>query len=310
MYPFTRLVNQSMQFKNPDSLAEAILQTISYVDIFDYPITLPEIHRYLIGQDASLSEVREELHNGQMTTEKIGSDGEFYFLAGRQDLVQLRHNRSTNSVPLWSQGMRYGRWISQIPFVRMVAITGALASRNVVHDADLDYLIVTEPGYLWLTRAMILALNRMVAPFGATICPNYLLSLNVLSLTEKDLFIAQELARMVPISGWQIYQQMRELNTWTDTYLPNAQDAPTEIYLTETKLKLLQWLGEFLLRNPLGKRLEAWEMKRKITKLSQQIDDNSIEIHFSADSCKGHFEQHGRSTLKRFSEIVSQIKEI
>lgn len=297
-----------MQFKNPDSLSEAILQTISYADIFDYPVTLPEIHRYLIGYGASLPHVREVLNNGLLTTAKIESDGKFYFLAGKQDLVPLRQDRASSSAALWAQALRYGRWISQLPFVRMVAVTGALASSNVDQNADLDYLIVTEPGYLWLSRAMILALTRLTAPFGATICPNYLLTSNVLSLSEKDLFTAQELIRMVPISGWSIYKQMRELNTWADAFLPNALGSPNGKYLREPKIILLQRLGERLLNNPLGRQLEAWERKRKIAKLSQQINP-SPEIQFSADRCKGHFEQHGRRTLQIFREKVDKIME-
>ena len=204
--------------------------------------------------------------------------------------------------------MRYGQWITHLPFVRMVVLTGALTSNNVENGADLDYLIITRPGYLWLCRAFILLLARLVAPFGARICPNYLLTSNVLELAEKDLFTAQELSRMVPISGLEMYNEMRALNDWANAYLPNASHAPHLRHLYEPPFKPLQAVGEYILSLPFGRRLEKWEMNRKIARLSGQAAGDA-EIQFSADRCKGHFERHGARTLEAFASKVKAIQE-
>ncbi len=44
----------------------------------------------------------------------------------------------------------------EIPFVQAVALTGSVAAGNVVPDDDCDFLIVTSPHTLWLSRLLVL----------------------------------------------------------------------------------------------------------------------------------------------------------
>jgi len=48
----------------------------------------------------------------------------------------------------------------------MVAITGSLAMNNVENNPDIDYLVVTVGGRLWMVRAMVLAAARLAALHG------------------------------------------------------------------------------------------------------------------------------------------------
>ena len=56
---------------SPSSLGSAILRTVAYADLFDYPLTVPEVHRYLAGVKAPLSAVREALENGLLSDQRL-----------------------------------------------------------------------------------------------------------------------------------------------------------------------------------------------------------------------------------------------
>ncbi len=289
-------------------LHAAILQTLVYSDIFNFPLTAAEIHRYLISCKVSQAEVSAALNSAGLRRQII-SDGEYYALPRRQELFGLRRKRAALAAQLWPQALRIGRIIANLPFVRMVAVTGALVSDNVEPNADLDYLIVTKPGWLWLCRAMVLALGRVLNALGAKveICPNYLLTERSLSLQDEDLFSAQELTRMVPISGLDIYASMRSLNRWADEFLPNATGAPRELLIGHGQIAWLKRLTETILSALPLSWLEHWEMERKIAKFSRQNKWND-EIRFSADLCKGHFDGHKVQTDRAFKNRLAMLE--
>lgn len=287
-------------------IERAVLHAVAYADIFDYPLTVAEIHRYLVGLQALPGSVEAYLEHGPAPV-LTRCDG-FVVLAGREEIVETRRKRAEVARRLWPRALVYGRAIANLPFVRMVAVTGALAVDNVEHGADIDYLIVTEPGRLWLCRGLVIALVRLGKRRGDVICPNYLISERALVLQERTLYTAHELAQMVPIAGLSIYEQMRRLNAWTNSFLPNAGGPPRHIQ-ERRRRRPIRALTEAALRTPAGGWLERWEMQRKLRKFAGQSAE-SIETAFCADWCKGHFDGHGQRILRAFADRLRMLGEV
>jgi hypothetical protein len=290
-----------------EELADAIVHTVAYVDVFDYPLTATEIHRYLIGLAVAAESVHEILSEGNIVPRRLTRRGEFFTLPGRESIVETRRRRQARAEALWCDAIRYGRGIAALPFVRMVAVTGSLAVNNVLPGADIDYLIVTETGRLWLCRAFVILLVRLAARRGVHLCPNYFLSENALVLQDRNLYTAHELVQMVPIAGVDTYRRLRRLNPWATQFLPNATHPARRVVqqpLSRTQ-QTRRAFGETMLRSRLGAWLETWEMGRKIEKLSR--GRAAAEAAFCPDWCKGHFEGHGEKVMAAYSNRVQRI---
>ncbi|HJW90632.1 MAG TPA: hypothetical protein VJ436_08320 [Anaerolineales bacterium] len=286
---------------NGDALEWAILQSCAYADVFDYPLTLSEIHRYLVGIQASVKAISARLTSAARLHRELKARHDFWTLVGREHLVEVRRQRSLQSRQLWPLARRYGRQIARLPFVRLVAVTGALAVDNLGDRPDIDYLVVTEPGRLWLCRSLVIALVRLAARQGVTLCPNYFLSTKALYFPNGSLYTAHELVQMSPLSGLEVYARMRAQNQWTLQYLPNAISSPSPGFSVQSPSPPSLWkrLGENLIRTPPGGWLEVWEMKRKVRRFKGKSAGEG-EAEFCADWCKGHFDGHARHTLQEF----------
>jgi hypothetical protein len=302
------LVDFQLKVKTMPTLEQAILDTVAYADIFQYPMTQAEVHFYLTGVKASPTEVYASLDYIRSRLGLLDFRDGYYTLPGRIGLVTMRQERRQTAARMWPEAIHYGRLISRLPFVRMVAVTGSLSMDNVDPQADLDYFIVTRQGRLWLTRAMVILLVRWAAIRGTVLCPNYFLSENSLALEDRNLFTAHELVQMIPISGLSIYARMRLLNSWVIKYLPNARNTWQTGENPDLKQSFLQRTGEFILQAPIFNRLEKWEMDRKIRKFTKIFDDHP-EAVFDRDRCKGHFDDHENQVLEAFLERENILQE-
>lgn len=284
-------------------LQRAGLLSVAYADIFDYPLTAGEIHR-TCGVKASFNEVYAGIHNFRF----LSQTGEFYTLPGREALVPVRVRREAISARLWPHAVRYGNAIASLPFVRMVAVTGSLAVNNTESRADIDYLLVTEPGHLWTCRALVLALGRLAARQGFNLCPNYLVTTHALEFRDQNLYVAHELVQMVPLSGLDVYAGIRRQNAWVADFLPNADGIPPVpvTVISTVPNSRLRPIFEAALRTPPGAWFERWEMDRKVRKLSRE-QGSSGESAFSADVCKGHDQRHQARTQQLLDSKVSRL---
>jgi hypothetical protein len=287
---------------------EAILQTLVYADIFDYPLTPHEIHYYLIAKPATRDAVQAALAGSPWLAGRIQRDNGYVMLRGRGAIGAQREARRRSSAALWPAARRWAAVMGCLPFVRMVAVTGALAVDNAPAGDDIDFMIVSAADRVWLARALAVVVVRLARRTGVGLCPNYVLAETALEQQRQDLFVAHDLVQMVPLVGQEVAEGMLRANPWTRDYLPHAgcplrheaELAPRGAW------RLAQRLAERLLGGRLGARLEAWERGRKLKRFASLARQTGSAAELGADRVKGHFDDHGGPILQRFEASVRQ----
>ncbi len=300
------------------STEEAILRTVIYADIFDFPLTRRELHHYLIAEaPVSLAEVEQTLasssflHAETSFGRAFDVQDEYVVCRDRQHLIPQREARADIQRRLWAEALRYGEWLARLPFVRMVALTGALAVHNAsAGDDDLDYVLVTTAGRVWLARAFAIVLVRLAARRGVVVCPNYVLAESALVQDKQDLFMAHEVAQMVPLYGFACYDAMRAVNGWVADYLPNAS-APFYAEAERTPGRGWRWLkraAEALLGGRVGDALENWEYHRKLRRFAPDLKIPNSAALLDDQHVKGHFHDHGHPVMQQFRQRLSEYE--
>jgi len=285
------------------SLEHAAVETLAYSDIFEHPLTFDELHRYL-----TVPAAQADLLNDLKTSPVISFSGGYYFLPGQEALISIRRERERYSLPAFRRSLRYGRILGKLPFVRMAALTGSLAMLNLTQHADMDYMLITTTGRLWLARAFAVTFGRLLRLFGDRICVNVLISDTNLKWSVQDLYTAREMCQMIPITGMDAYWKLRTENSWTTSFLPNATAAPVLVPVCKETSSWMQALFEFLLGGRLGDMLERRLMDFQLRKIIKTYG-TGVEANFSPNICQGNFHGHRTGTGTSFQKRLSALSE-
>lgn len=289
----------------------AILKTIIYGDVFHFPMTTQEIHHFLIyDKPVAYNTIVKQLESSTELEKYLCHNDSYYALRERDILFTLRTEREQMMDSLSKQMTYYGRILSYFPFVEFVGITGALAMRNPASALeDLDYIIITHPGRVWLARAIIILLVRLMRHRNIEICPNYVLASDQLIQSRQDLYIAHEIAQILPVSNYDLLQHLRDQNQWATQYLPNALypfHQHTKRGISQLGMMLKRGV-EAVLSTPLGNGLEKWEYRRKAQRFEQQAQAPTASAQIDAGHVKGHFNDYGHHVLVQYHAKLEEL---
>lgn len=210
---------------------KAILKTLAYADIFDYPLNKTQIKTWLIWQPKSSPPSLNP------ALKLIPQTQSYYHLPNRQRLVKLRRQKTRFSQSKWQLAQKATRWLKFIPFINLIAVTGALTMNNSAKNDDIDLMIITQTNRLWLTRLFstlileLLCLRRR--PHGQItnkICLNLFLDQSAIKLpvSQRNLYTAHEIAQIKPLfDRGGIYQKFLLANSWIKNHLPHAVNIST-----------------------------------------------------------------------------------
>lgn len=269
-------------------MEKAILKTLIYADIFDYPLTIWEIHRWLIGKKGSLRQLEKPLKK-LLQNDQCKIKNGYYFLHGRESLAVKRKNKRKQSEKYLKKAKILTQILKPIPWVKLVGISGGLAMGNALKSDDIDLFIIAAKNRLWLCRLFILGLLSLTGQrrkidtkkqdIAGKICVNTLLEEDCLEQINKDIFVAHEVLQMKML--WEkdgIYYKYLSDNEWVFKFLPNWTGNQYKVASSKyfvSKSKILNTILD-LFEN-LSQKFQLWYMKSP--KGMERIEDGALYFH-------------------------------
>ena len=267
------------------NVSSAILSTLAYHDIFDYPLDLSEIFDLLVKKKSGKESIARGLGRLRIAG-KVSGNNECFFLKGRRKIVRVRKLRIKYSQAKLKRAVFFAKLLKIIPTVKLVAISGALAMRNSSKGDDIDLVIITSNGLLWTTRflANVLLLPFKRDPAGQKIsdraCLNLFIDESDLSIKDHNMYTAHEICQMKLL--WDkngTYRKFIRANSWIREYLPNWKEVKVESQSRKSKSKGAFTLStqHFDLIERLLRNFQLWYMRNKLT--TEKISSTQLFFH-------------------------------
>jgi len=287
-------------------IAQDILLTLMYYDIFHYPLTKEEILNCSKIPNINIQEIESELFH-LCKLHYIYEKQNFYSLENQEIHIKKRVENNQRAAQMLPIAYKVSRFIAHFPYVRATFLSGAISKNVVPPDGDIDFFIITKPKRLWLARTLLIMFRRIFL-FNSHkyFCVNYFIDEENLNITDKNLFSATEVVYLIPTFGAEYHEKFHSSNTWVRDFFPNFPLRDT----TKTphyKKSWLQNLSEFCFDNRLGDWLDEWCMKRTIThrqKKFAHLQEKDFEVALKAK--KEVAKHHPNHFQKRVFDALHQ----
>jgi len=141
------------------------------------------------------------------------------YLRGREACLDLHRERRRQTRQLLETHRSLLQMVARLPFVRLVALSGACAHDNAT-DGNVDLFLVVRRGRAWSVCLAVMILARALGR-ARTLGLNYIVDEDGLALPEHDLFTAAEIVGLRPLAGGPSYLRFVEANAWVAERFPN-----------------------------------------------------------------------------------------
>lgn len=210
---------------------KAVLKAVLYADIFEFPLTHDELYYFAVGD--RLSSKSEAVKAVGLLKDILSSTGAYVHLKGSETFVEIRQRRKISSKKKLLLAKTLSVYLSFIPSVLFVGVTGGVAAENAEQDDDIDFIIITSSGALWPTRLILLLILHVLgrrrvkdASFVADLaCLNFFIDESAIEFPEtmQNLYTAHEFLQMKPLfSRGDMYGKFISKNTWISSFLPQS----------------------------------------------------------------------------------------
>jgi hypothetical protein len=277
----------------------AVLRSVVYASLFDYPLAPAQLEASLIGERADAATIERWWRESDLLQASIEYRDGLYFPAGRSDLVSTRARREALSRELLDRDRRILSLVSNMPFVRMVALSGSLAHLNAEGSADLDLFVITAPHRVWGVTLATLVVSKMLG-WRKHVCMNYVVSEHAMAIEPADLFSANQIIHLRPIVGHHVFQRFVQKNSFVRNFYPNFElpdtgHQPSKLRVVERALSI----GVAQLFERLARTLYAWHLRRRAAGWQ-----SSDQVRLEAECLKLHTSSHRASTIARFDAAM------
>jgi len=225
-------------------------------------------------------------------------DGKYYLPGVRPVSWKLRYKYSED---LLAEAEKSIRLLRVIPWINMVAVTGAAASYNAVKDDDIDIFIITKKNRLWLSRLFVFLILKAVGKYAQKGEGNKKLCCNLFAdesgmkwqKEKQNIYVAREILNVLPFYDKNsAYFKFLQANSWALNHFYNfkiefPKDFPEEKL---NKSRVVNLLEKY------ARKLQLDYMKDKKT---TEITNKNF-IHFNKHD-------HAKNILDEYKKNLSSI---
>lgn len=277
---------------NRISCKNAILRTLIYSDLFNFPLRKEELW-YFLKTNSTFSKKTFNYFLREAPGDIRKKNG-LFFLKGHGEAVLLRKERQKISQKKINVARRVANVLSFIPTILFVGLSGSIASGNAAATDDIDFFIIVKKNKVWSSRFFILLFLEFLRVRRTKrdehvenkVCVNLLIDETQLAFfsDRHDLYTAHEIAQIIPfINKKATYEKFLNKNQWIKDFMPNTQskNIPKVKYRNETKLwyQIFTVFFDFMSfwLEPFVKMFQKWNIAK--TRTTETITDTFLAFH-------------------------------
>jgi hypothetical protein len=213
------------------ALDKAILQTIIYFDLFNFPVTAREVYYNLIGvQSVSFTKVQNALK--ELSKNKLSEKEGFYFLPGRDEIIAKRKEHYLIAEKKFELALKNAKRLRRLPFVKAIFLANTLSYSNAKDSSDIDLVIITKKERIWTARFFCAGLMKLLKQRPTQtdkknkICLSFYLTEDNLNLEpyayKNDIHFAFWAKQFFPLyDPEKLYHKFQQENQWASKLIPN-----------------------------------------------------------------------------------------
>jgi len=277
----------------------AIKRTLAYSSVFNYPVSIYQLYTFLITRKNYEYDFFHKSLRRLVKSKKIKAKNGKYYLPGMRPVSWKL--RSKYSKDLMKETVLGVNLLKNIPWIKMITVTGAVAARNAAKDDDIDIMIVTEKNRVWLTRFFTYFILKIIGKYGhgkrdkRKFCCNLFVDESAMKWgkAKQNIYIAREFLSMHPLYDRDnTYLKCLDENSWALKHFYN--------YKIEFPKK---HVGRFLNKSKIVDGIENLVRKAQLnymkSKKTTEITTKHL-IHFNKND-------HTSGILSEYKERLSGI---
>jgi hypothetical protein len=286
----------------------AIAGSVVYASLFDYPLTLDQLHETLIKSDQTPSGILATFQGSDRLQQIVDYRDGYFFPAGRDDLIAERRHREARSRAFLDHYRPLLRVITALPFTRMVALSGSVAHLNLERGGDLDLFVITRGPRVWSVTVAVLLITKLLRR-RRVVCVNFVVADTHLRLDQHDLFTANQVIHLKPLVGGETLDEFVAANPFVREFYPNALRAfaePPIAWRRNRSVERMKAMMEAVL-TPVSPMIETICRRlygRYLQKRAQSWTSPE-QVRLQTDYLKLHTRSHRYSILERFDAAMS-----
>ncbi len=295
------------------SVAESsVLKILLYFDIFQHPLRAEEIAAYSEYGQEGITDIQAAL-NKLCSNELIKCHDSFYFIHSDAASVQRRMEGENHAQKALKKAKWFSGIIARFPFVRGICLSGSISKNYMDANADIDYFVITSAGRMWLARTLLVLFKKIfLLNSKKYFCVNYFVTEESLSIPNKNIFTATELAFLIPTYGQEQYRNLMRSNNWYRNYYPKFS-LRDETWMLKSKKYFLKYFFEKMLSGSFGEKADSLffritlnHWKKKFNYFDEETFD--LRLRSRKNESKHHPLGYQEKILNQFQENLFKFE--